>query len=72
MKINILYVLLVGFLITILFSHTVFAYIDPGTGSIIFQAIAAAALGIGFAFKMSYRRIKGLFKRDKTEDEETS
>jgi hypothetical protein len=28
-----------------------FAYIDPGTGSLIYQALLAGLLGLGFAFR---------------------
>jgi hypothetical protein len=51
-----------------IFSFTVFllliaplgahAYIDPGTGSFIFQVIAAAVLGTAFNFKFFWRKIK--------------
>ncbi len=34
------------------------AYIDPGTGSYIFQVIVAGLLGAGFVVKMFWRNIK--------------
>jgi hypothetical protein len=34
------------------------AYIDPGTGSFVIQGIIAAIVGVGFAIKMFWHRIK--------------
>jgi hypothetical protein len=34
------------------------AYIDPGTGSFVIQGIIAAVVGVGFAIKMFWHRIK--------------
>lgn len=44
------------------------AYLDAGTGSLIFQWLIAGALGIAFAGKMMWGRIAGLFGK-KTADE---
>ncbi len=38
------------------------AYIDPGSGSYIFQLIVAGALGAAFAVKVFWRRIWSFFK----------
>ena len=38
------------------------AYIDPGTGSFIFQVVAGAVLGVGLAVKVFWRRIVGLVR----------
>ena len=56
----------------LLVSNPVYAYIDPGTGSIIFQAVAAGLLGFGYAFKLSYGRLKGIFgsKKNRIKDPE--
>lgn len=40
---------------------TAHAYIDPGTGSFIFQGIIAAVVGLGFAVKVFWKRIVALF-----------
>ena len=37
------------------------AYLDPGSGSFIFQAVIAGALGIGVAFKVFWGRIAAFF-----------
>jgi hypothetical protein len=39
------------------------AYLDPGTGSFIFQTIVAMVLGAAFTLKLYWRRLKGLFGR---------
>ena len=45
------------------------AYLDPGTGSYIFQLVAAALLGGMFALKLSWHRVRyflqGLFSSGK-------
>lgn len=43
----------------VLFERPALAYIDPGSGSLIYQAILAAVLGIGFTF----RRVLGALTR---------
>lgn len=42
-----------------------YAYLDPGTGSYLFQIIAAALLGMLFAFKIFWRKVVAIFKRKK-------
>ncbi len=37
------------------------AYLDPGTGSMIFQALCAAFVGALFSIKMFWGNIKGFF-----------
>ena len=39
------------------------AYVDPGTGSFIFQAAIGAALAAGVAIKVFWKRITGVFTR---------
>jgi uncharacterized membrane protein len=46
------------------------AYLDPGSGSYIFQAIIGVALGAGVAVKVFWHRIAKLFRRDRSSDEE--
>jgi hypothetical protein len=50
---------LVIIMIVLFFSETVFAYIDPGTGSYIFQLAIAGILGSLFLLKTSWRRFVG-------------
>jgi len=39
------------------------AYIDPGSGSFIFQVVVGGLLGAAFAIKTFWRRILGFFSR---------
>jgi hypothetical protein len=39
------------------------AYVDPGTGSFIFQAVIGGALAAGVALKVFWKRITGVFSR---------
>ena len=42
----------------LLMAEPAHAYIDPGTGSFVIQGIIAAIVGVGFAIKMFWHRIK--------------
>lgn len=44
-----------------------FAYLDPGTGSIIVQAIIGAVVGAGVVVKVYWRKIRSLFGGKKTD-----
>lgn len=39
------------------------AYIDPGTGSLILQALIASLIGVVYLVRNSWRNIKGYFLR---------
>jgi hypothetical protein len=39
------------------------AYIDPGTGSIVIQAVAAGAMAVALTGRLMWRRLKGFFAR---------
>ena len=39
------------------------AYVDPGTGSFIFQAVIGGALAAGVALKVFWKRMAGVFSR---------
>ena len=46
------------------------AYVDPGTGSFVFQAIVGGILAVGLAIKMFWRRIVTFVsRRGSTPDE---
>jgi hypothetical protein len=55
----------------LLFPPSVYAYLDPGTGSYIFQLLLAGLLGLLFAVKIYWGKIKLLvqrvFSRDQAE-----
>jgi len=45
-------------LISTLFIADAYAYIDPGSGSLIIQVIIGALIGVGFTVKMYWEKIK--------------
>lgn len=46
-----------------LYLPTVNAYVDPGSGSFVFQALIAGLLAAGMAVKVFWRRIAAFFSR---------
>lgn len=53
-------------------SEYAFAYLDPGTGSMILQSIIAGFLFVGTAVGLFWQKIKNLFsssKKNNTEEE---
>ncbi|MEM7234697.1 MAG: hypothetical protein AAF517_21135 [Planctomycetota bacterium] len=66
--------LFAAFGLTLLFPAPAYAYLDPGTGSMILQAIVAGILGGLMAIKLFWRRIfaffAGLVKREEPERDE--
>ena len=53
--------LITGFLVALLylaFPPFAYAYLDPGTGSYIFQLLIAGLVGLGFLVKVYWNRIK--------------
>lgn len=54
--------LVVVFQIQVQIAH---AYLDPGTGSYLFQIIIAILLGLLFTFKMLWRKILIVFRGSK-------
>jgi hypothetical protein len=56
--------LFISFLIVtvyLLLAHNAFAYLDPGTGSYIFQVLVAAFVGGLFTIKIYWQKIKIFF-----------
>ena len=43
--------------------HAPPAYLDPGSGSFLIQLVIAGLLGAALAVRMSWSRIKGVFRR---------
>jgi hypothetical protein len=39
------------------------AYLDPGTGSYVFQMVAAALVSVGFLARAYWHRVRGFFAR---------
>lgn len=44
-------------------------YLDPGTGSILIQALLAGLLGAAYAVKVYWRQIKKIFRPPKNTEE---
>jgi hypothetical protein len=53
-------VVLVG-LLFLIFARDAHAYIDPGTGSYIFQLLLAGLLGAAFLVKIFWKNLKAFF-----------
>ena len=56
-------------LFMLFYSNNVFAYLDPGTGSMILQSILAAFLFIGTGIGIFWKKIKdflGISKKDES------
>jgi len=48
--------------------HLVFAYIDPGAGSLVIQAIIAGLVSIPFFFRNAIRSTIGRFRHKPTDE----
>ena len=44
-------------------SETAYAYLDPGTGSMLLQALIGAIAGAGIVIRLYWDKIKGFFSR---------
>ncbi len=55
-------ILALTLLISIVFAPNAHAYMDPGTGSFVFQVIIASAIGGLFVIKSSWGKIVNYFK----------
>ena len=60
-------------LLHVSFAPAVFGYIDPGTGSYLFQMLMAGLLSSLFAIKMGWRNFRGylskFFSRSRSQDD---
>jgi hypothetical protein len=54
--------LILALLVLFILPHSALAYLDPGTGSLIWQLLLAGALTAAFLAKRYWRRIKQLFR----------
>ena len=50
-------------LLLTIFAPPAHAYLDPGTGSYIFQLLLAGIVGLAFVVKLFWGRIKGFFAK---------
>ena len=63
------WVLYLALCFSLLFIAPAQAYLDPGSGSLIFQVIVGGAMAIGLGVKVFWRRIVSLFSRRRSDDE---
>ena len=62
-----------SFTLILFFNNTAFAYLDPGTGSIILQALLGAIAAGATWCSMYWQKIKHFFsKKDKKKDSENN
>lgn len=54
----------VVFVLALDFSRPAFAYLDPGTGSIILQLLLGGVAGGAVVAKLYWHKLKGFFVRD--------
>jgi len=73
---SILKIVVLSLLVVLGFGDIVYAYVDPGTGSYVFQLLIAGLLGAAFAMKAFWKNIqafistKFLRKSNLSEDDE--
>lgn len=61
--IDIIFYIFLGMLFTENFDKVNYAYLDPGTGSYLFQLIIAALIGGLFTIKLFWQKIISFFKK---------
>jgi len=62
----------VALVLLVLLSESAFAYLDPGTGSMLLQVILGGIAAVGVALKLFWHKIRvaiGLSKKPGAEDE---
>lgn len=57
------HVCLVLILLALVFTRDVYAYLDPGTGSLIFQTVVAALAAAAYVLRSYWGRIRMMFGR---------
>ena len=62
-KINLLSTIICAAAVLLVLYDVAYAYIDPGTGSFILQAVLASLIGGAFAVKLFWRNITGGISR---------
>jgi hypothetical protein len=60
------YTFLTVFCLIFLVPDISYAYLDPGAGSIVLQALAAGLIGLGIFWRRIINGIKRLFRRGKS------
>jgi hypothetical protein len=60
---NKLMVMIMAVIVNLLFIKSAYAYLDPGTGSILLQGLIAAVAGVTITGKLYWSRLKEMFSR---------
>lgn len=68
MKKNIYRLFLTCLIVELFMSQKAFAYLDPGTGSLIAQLVVATIAGVGCTLAVWKEKIISLFKKKSKED----
>ncbi|MFH0881942.1 MAG: hypothetical protein V2A56_03075 [bacterium] len=63
--------ILLGMLVVVFFilPNNAYAYLDPGTGSMILQTVLAIFLGTAFIVRIQWKKFKSLFKKNKEQQD---
>ena len=67
---NLFLIIQVYLISNLLFPNTAFAYVDPGSGSVIVTTILGFIAAIGYTFRKYFYKIKRMISRNKIEKEE--
>lgn len=62
-KAGIFKILVILAVIQMIIPNKAYAYIDPGTGSMVLQIIAASLLGLGLTFRIWIQKLKNFLFR---------
>ena len=54
----------------LVFPTTAFAYVDPGSGSVIVTTILGLIAAVGYTFRKYFYKLKNLIRGKKTEEEQ--
>ena len=60
------------FLIILLHTNIAYAYLDPGTGSLLLQGLIAALAAAGAAISIYWNKLKSFFSKKKKKDKDYS
>jgi O-antigen/teichoic acid export membrane protein len=66
--VNLAYVWIAAGVFITLFPQPAYAYLDPGTGSLIWQILLAGGFSVAYFVRRHWKRIVRIFKRDSTPD----
>ena len=68
---NFIFIISIFFVFDLLYSNA-YAYIDPGTGSIILQALIGALAAAGAAISIYWSKVKSFFQKKKNEKKDST